>query len=453
MPLRLRANAFIARPTTWLPATRHGCVGAPLTRALSAVTPAPRREQFSVPCRSNGSITVDIFHASSPSPPVVVYLPSGPIVTHGPGEEDAVITALHEHSGATIARINYRASTVHKYPTPIHDVLAGFDWLRDTFIRDEFNRSYIARLGVCGQLLGGSLAAMLALTECRLGESRIGAAAINNPVADWVFPEELLFVEPTELPEPLAADETALPADEDPMSSIALGTISNSARKPRKRSKKEITMTAWQLYSANSIVPIRSLTVARDFLFRRTEDYFDPFASPIHYFRSPVAQLVLPHSEDTSASLQPDILHDVETQMTLDHYTAGGGRTSAVQELPTLTRCRAYMRGYPPAGSKINIPAWNVTTGLESPLSDQGKEITKMLRRSIARHTLKGHAGRTRWHDAIEKQMYEEIAEERVLLNEYPGVGLWTGQAGDFHKRHLHEIGYWLKKQLELGAS
>ncbi|KAH7074306.1 Alpha/Beta hydrolase protein [Paraphoma chrysanthemicola] len=453
MPLRLRANAFIARPTTWLPATRHGCVGAPLTRALSAVTPAPRREQFSVPCRSNGSITLDIFHASKPSPPVIVYLPSGPLVTLGPDEEDAVITALQQHSEATIARINYRASTIHKYPTPVHDVLAGFDWLRDTFIRDEFNRSYIARLGVCGQLLGGSLAAMLALTECRLGESGIGAAAINNPLADWVFPEELPFIGTTELPEPLAAEDTALPADEDPMSSIALEATSDSARKSRLRSKKEIPMTAWQRYSANFVVPVRSLTLARDLLFRKTENYFDPFASPIHYFRSPVAQLVLPHSEDTSASLQPDILHDAEIQMTLNHYTAGGGWANAAPELPTLTRCRAYMRGYPPAGSKINFPAWNVTTGLESPLSDQSKEITKMLRRSIARHTLKGHAGRTRWHDAIEKQMYEEIAEERVLLNDCPGVGLWTGQAGDFHERHMHDIGHWLKGQLELGAS
>tara|TARA_R110002003_G_scaffold3_13_gene68 strand:- start:13637 stop:14788 length:1152 start_codon:yes stop_codon:yes gene_type:complete len=383
-----------------------------------------------------------------------VYLPPGPVVPGSSEEEDAIISALREHSAATIARINYRASSMHKYPTPIHDVLAGFDWIRDTLIRDEFNRPYLARLGVCGELVGGSLAAMLALTECRLGESRIGAAAINNPLVDWVFPEELPLVDPSGIPEPIAADETALPADEDPMDYIAQMLPAKSARKRRKPSAKTPPLTAWQRYSDNATIPTRTLMAQRDQLFRRPEDYFDRFASPIHFFRSPHAQMVLSQSSDASPSLQPDILHDVETQMSIDHYAAVGSQKFSVQDLPTLTRCRAYTRNYPLAGTKISLPAWHVTTGLESPLSDQTNELTKLLRRSIARHTLKSHAGRTRWHDATEKQMYEEAAEERVHLIERPGAGLWTRQNGNTDwTRHIHEMGSWMKHNLEVGLS
>lgn len=94
---------------------------------------------------------------------------------------------LRETAAATIARINYRASSEFQFPTPFHDVLFGWDWIRENLLLDKFDRSYLARLGVCGELIGGSLATMLALTECRIGESRIAAAAVNNPIADWVF--------------------------------------------------------------------------------------------------------------------------------------------------------------------------------------------------------------------------------------------------------------------------
>jgi acetyl esterase/lipase len=134
-------------------------------------------------------------------------------------EEHRVITTLRDSAGVTVARINYRASPDHQYPTPFHDMLFGWDWIRENLLVDEFKRPYLARLGVCGELIGGSLATMLALTECRLGESRIAAAAVNNPIVDWVFPDELPVVDPSELPEPMAPDETAFPADEDIMGS------------------------------------------------------------------------------------------------------------------------------------------------------------------------------------------------------------------------------------------
>jgi hypothetical protein len=355
---------------------------------------------------------------------------------------------LRESSGATIARVNYRASSLHPYPTPYHDLLFGFDWIKENLLRDEFNRPYLSRMGVCGELMGGSLATMLALTENRLGESRIAAAAVNNPLVDWVFPDELPVVDLAELPEPNAPDETAFPADAD----IMAADLPPTTRRRPKRAPKKTPLTSWQRYGDNQTIPAVTLSAERDVLFRKPEDYFDRFASPIHYFRSPHAQLIRPQADDMFASKQPDELIDIETQMDLDHY-ASVHNLPPVPEVPYLSRCRAYARHYPLVGTQVSLPAWNITTGAESPLFDQGAELVKVLRRSIARHALKARTGRIRWHDAGEKEMYEEMAAEKVQSNNPQSIGLWTEQTNDTWKQNVHEVGSWMKRQLAIGST
>ena len=385
-------------------------------------------------------------------------MPPGPVLPDCLDEEERVILTLRESSGATVVRINYRASSLHQYPTPCHDVLAGYDWIRENLLRDEFRRPCLAQLGVCGELVGGSLATMLALTECRLGESRVGAAAVNNPIVDWVFPDDLPFVAQSELPEPAAPDETAFPAGEDLGSPCAtrekVGKASKPVRKRQKRSRKSLPTTAWVAQGDNTALPALTLSGERDVIFRKPEDYFDRFASPIHFFRSPHAQLIFPQHEDITASKQPDEIVDLETQMQLNHYASLGNNDTIEPALSTLARCRSYARNYPSAGTRLSLPVWNITYGLHSLLSDQAIELAKMTRRSIARQTLKAHSGRTRWHDATEKEKYDELAQERVQLNACEGTGLWTQQDDTPNwTANVQEIGAWMKHHLVLVIS
>lgn len=398
-------------------------------------------------------MTVDVFHGLKSTSPTILYLPSGPVLPGIGDEEESIISLLRETTGGTIARINYRASAAYSYPTPFHDVLYGFDWVRENLLLDEFKRPYLARLGVCGELMGGSLATMLALTECRLGESRIAAAAVNNPIVDWVFPDELPVVDPSELPEPLAPDETAFPADEDMMGSSQVPIEVRKPRKSRKRTPKSTPQTAWQRHGDNRILPTLTLMAERDNLFTKPDDYLDRFASPMHFFRSPHAQLLVPQHDDIFASKQPDEILDIEAQMSLDHYNSITRQNSSAPELPILSRCRAYARNYPPAGSKLSLPAWSITTGSESPLCDQASELAKVLRRSAARHALKSHAGRTRWHDKAEKEMYEELAEDKVQLRSLPSLGLWTEQTNEEWEKSIRNIGSWIKERLDTGST
>lgn len=221
----------------------------------------------------------------------------------------------------------------------------------------------------------------------------------------------------------------------------------------RKRKRTPKKPTSWQTHGDNSVLPALTLSGERDVLFRRPQDYFDRFASPIHFFRSPHAQLVMPPQDDIFASQQPDEHLDIETQFALNHYATFNNLKPA-PEAPTLTRCRAYARNYPPAGVKISLPVWNVTNGMESPLSEYTLELVKMLRRSIARQMLKSHSGRTRWHDEAEKSAYEEIAEGQVQLNTHEGIGLWTQQEDNPRwESHVEEIGLWMKERLKPGLT
>ncbi|KAJ4345971.1 hypothetical protein N0V95_005836 [Ascochyta clinopodiicola] len=310
---------------------------------------------------------------------------------------------------------------------------------------------YAARLGVCGELMGGSIATMLALTECRVGESRIAAAAVNNPIVDWVFPDDLPHVSPSELPEPDSNEETAFPADEDMMASfkaLRVGELPKPKAK-RKRKPKAVPLTSWQAWANNAALPTLMLSAMRDVLFRRQDDMFDRFASPVHFFRSPHAQLVLPQVVD-SALEQPDYALDLETQMSLSHYASFNSKAREPLGSPELTRCRSYARVYPQAGTgKISLPAWHITTGSQSPLHDQAAELSKVLRRSIARHTMKTQTGRTRAHDATEKQYYDEFAQERVHFDSHSDTGLWSEQQPTAERQtHIEGVGAWMKQQL-----
>lgn len=300
--------------------------------------------------------------------------------------------------------------------------------------------------------MGGSIATMLALTECRVGETRFVAAAVNNPIVDWVFPDDLAHVSPSELPEPSSSDETAFPAEEDMMASfkaLKVGELPKSKATKRKRKPKAVPLTSWQAWADSSIIPTLPLSEMRNVLFRRREDMFDRFASPVHFFRSPHAQLITPQAVD-SALDQPDYALDIETQMSLSHYSSFNRESPEPAGPPELTRCRSYARVYPQAGSgKVSLPIWNITTGTQSPLHDQTAELAKLLRRSIARHTLKSQTGRIRAHDPTEKQYYNDYAESRVLLTSQPDTGLWTQQVLDKKSPgRVAEVGSWMKQCL-----
>lgn len=242
---------------------------------------------------------------------------------------------------------------------------------------EQLNTSTMpSKIGVCGDLVGGSLATMLALTECRNPASNAGlqgvsAVAVGNPILDWTA----LF------------DST----------NDHLGLRYSSNKLIRREYKFPPSYN-------NQILTISDLLNARSMFFRKAETYFDPFASPLLFFRTPSVDIPneYPVASTNGSSSDPEVDCD---------------------SLELVKKRRSHRR-YPPTGIDLILPHMRVEVGKDCVLKEQGIELVELVRKSFKRtdeamHTL-GRSVIERSFDLIEKE----------------GLGLWD-------KEHMLEIGQW----------
>ncbi|KAJ5612576.1 Alpha/beta hydrolase fold-3 [Penicillium lagena] len=150
-------------------------------------------------------------------------------------------------------------SSFYQYPTPVHDTLAGFDWIRNNLQPEQ--------LGVFGTHVGGSLALMLALTEAQL----VRAVTALEPVCDWPGLDEYCISEDSPETQPKSSTDESTGSD-----SFSL----TSAMKQKRPSKRKGFRGA---VAPPDLVPLLD---AREQFFARPEKYFDAFASPVLFLRS-----------------------------------------------------------------------------------------------------------------------------------------------------------------------
>ncbi|KAL2012131.1 hypothetical protein VTN00DRAFT_4849 [Thermoascus crustaceus] len=177
----------------------------------------------------------------------VVTTPEQPKYTTEEKENDSVVT-----------KAEAKAPPSYKYPTPIHDTLAGFDWIRGNLNPEQ--------LCVFGTHIGGSLALMLALTEPKT----VHAVAAREPVCDWVGLDE--YCTTPQLAEVAVAgggDDTEIREE----TNVQLQQAGKS--------------TPWRNTQRRAAPPdLVPLLEAREKFFLSAERYFDAFASPILFLRS-----------------------------------------------------------------------------------------------------------------------------------------------------------------------
>ena len=176
---------------------------------------------------------------------------------------------------STVVTVNYRLDresnddsghTAHKYPTPVHDTLIGFDWV--------LRHLKPKKLCVFGTHIGGSLAVMLALTEPR----SLVAVAAREPMCDWVGLDDYCQIRSEGVAE--AENNGDGNSDEGkPVSTVAEpeGETPPAPNNHRRRGRKKKP-------APPDLVP---LLESRNLFFRKPENYFDSFASPALFLRSP----------------------------------------------------------------------------------------------------------------------------------------------------------------------
>jgi len=296
--------------------------------------------------------------------PIILYLGAWPSsqssINQASIKDSARAQTLAHSANATVVQVHYRDCT---YPQPVHDVLAAWDWIGAQLGRDGMklgggeggaegkggSMGMGMGMGVYGNEVGGSLALMLGMTECDAGVSEVAqpsmhdhgaatgraspetgkphirAVAVHDPIVDWVFPQAEL-------------DSDAPPA-----------TSAGSA-------------------------PTSNLIALRAQAFRASthpSSYFDPFASPIHFLRTPSAAIPpatvsytsTPPAETSGNGKAVDDEFDVlarleeETLSSLRPLLVSEGSQTQTQ---TLTQSQMQIPT-PPSTASVSGPASGIT--------------------------------------------------------------------------------------------
>lgn len=295
-------------------------------------------------------------------------------------------------------------------------MLAGYDWVLKHLVHGTsahdgaWSSGGPRRIGVYGELTGGGLAAMLALTESHIGRSGIGAAAVANPVVDWTFPDTVA----NHQREHYEADYVD----------------QNTTGKRRQRLKPTST-DSWTAFGQEGPIRAPDLLSLRQRIFSKPEHYFDPFASPLLFFRSPGIDIP---SEDSP--------------------TPGPDPSSPTPEEEPATKRRKAHRRFPPSGSGLRLPKMQVSVREESLLRDQGVALVDLMRRSIVLHERPSNDTFSDPWLYDEEQLARSNdrarmeAEQRVRLVVEPGRGLLPTSGADERAQEIMETGRWFRDVL-----
>ncbi|MCJ1402546.1 hypothetical protein MMC11_005766 [Xylographa trunciseda] len=382
----------------------------------------PETSQASVPVGLNGSFSLIIHHPPRPSAvsPILVHLPRGPLDLPIPPPP---LAPLARAANATVVSLDYRLSASAQYPTPVHDVAAGYDWVVKHLVHGSAAHNgwqspgtRLAPVAVCGELLGGSLAAMLALTECHAHKSgSIKALVLGAPVVDWTAMYAVTSIS--------TAEDTTTPGDQQQATSD-----STPITKPKPSKRKPPHADSWLTHASNPLLSASTLLQARDALFAKPEHYHDPFASPLLFFRTASSDIPLP--ENILAAYFAS--------------SAPAASADSPEATAAFLKPRRAHRRYPPLGSGLLLPRTRIDVGAGSVLRDQGVELAEAMRRSWMRYGGRG-AGTGRG-GSPEREDGQGEGEENVQLRVVEGEGLWG-------EEELVGVGRWVAETLGRGEA
>jgi acetyl esterase/lipase len=305
---------------------------------------------------------------------VLISLPSG----IRQDDRDSTLSQMRDTIEVPIIRLNYRLSREHQYPTPIHDVLAGYDWVRENLLlRRSISRP--GRPDHVGKLIGGGLAAMLALTECRTGRPGVVAAALRDPAVDWPGLDD--------------ADDGA-----DDMTSTLLGL--------RKQ------------------------------LFRKPEQYFDPFASPMLFLRS----------AGRDVPTEPALMDEMAELTLLNRQETA--RELGFSPPPEAAKpIRKTANRYPSPSLGLTLPNFYISATQGLGLGSQAEELARRIKQAHRRQVANGVFG----VKALTDEELEEMGEEADVRARELGMMRkieYVSDGGDVGGGIDQGMVQWLKEEL-----
>ncbi|TGO22622.1 hypothetical protein BPAE_0161g00280 [Botrytis paeoniae] len=430
-------------------------------------TAAPLQvERYDIACGISGHITVEIHNGfllrDSPKTPLVIYLPpypSSPLSSFHPPSwllnSYPVINIPYRWSHDP--KTSFRKQRSHAFPIPLHDTLQTYSWLLKSYLPSLLpepkpldstyfynNPKPIQRpLLIYGSYLGGTLATSLALTESFTSSflpTKIHSLIVHDGIFDWT-----------------------------PISTTPDPSIFHSESADSSQNLSYNRLSTLDLYESSPWTTL-TLHALKTRLFSSPSQTFDPFASPILFFRTsgisvPQRWPISPPASPPPSSISPTEISSSESTDSIeaDDFSPYPGpqfpypdlsneyaneeeeKEEEPHEAPFESRKSNLI--FPPAKSSLRIPR-SLFTYSSFPFAgekaydisqDEGKieekdegekennifkqqaqELTKLMRRSVVMHELKE---RVQWDEDCDA---DETAKERVTEMEVGDAG-WDG--------------------------
>ena len=124
-------------------------------------TPMRAVKEYSIPCgHFNGTIKARAYYPDTETNSAMVYFHGGGCVIGDLNTHDGFCRLLAQHGKQTIIAIDYRLAPKHKFPEPLLDCIAAWNWVIDNRRTLQIDDR---PLGVCGDSAGGYFAALIGL--------------------------------------------------------------------------------------------------------------------------------------------------------------------------------------------------------------------------------------------------------------------------------------------------
>jgi acetyl esterase/lipase len=131
-----------------------------------------------------GSLAVRIY-TPAPAAPLMaglVYFHGGGLVAGTVETHDSIARALANSGACRVVSVEYRLAPEHPYPAALDDALAAITYVGAHAADFGIDG---ARLGICGDSAGGTLAAATAQAVAKIGSPRLALQLLICPILDY----------------------------------------------------------------------------------------------------------------------------------------------------------------------------------------------------------------------------------------------------------------------------
>lgn len=114
--------------------------------------------------------------------PGLIYFHGGGLVAGSIETHDTIARALASSGACRVLSVGYRLAPEHPYPAALEDSLAALRYIADNTARFHVDG---ARLGICGDSAGATLAAATAQAAARAGKPMLALQLLICPILDY----------------------------------------------------------------------------------------------------------------------------------------------------------------------------------------------------------------------------------------------------------------------------